>query len=85
MNNAGSFSLLSDKEVYIMLYQIEFEVDNGASYNKDVAIVIAHNAEEANEKLRSLINSIDSETCVSEIYRTAVFGGEVFTGQHGWK
>lgn len=67
------------------LYRIEFEVDNGASYNKDVAIVMAHDAEEANEKLRSLINSIDSETCVSKIYKTVVFGGDVFTGKHGWR
>lgn len=69
----------------MLLYRIEFEVDNGASYNKDVAIVMANNAEEANEKLRKLINSIDSETCVSEIYKTVIFGGEVFTGNHGWK
>lgn len=69
----------------MFLYRIEFEVDNGASYDKDVAIVMAHNAEEANEKLRKLINSIDSETCVSEIYKTVIFGGEVFTGRHGWK
>lgn len=69
----------------MFLYRIEFEVDNGASYNKDVAIVMAHNAEEANEKLRSLINSIDSETCVSEIYKTVIFGGDVFTGKHGWR
>ena len=69
----------------MFLYRIEFEVDNGASYVKDVAIVMAHNAEEANEKLRSLINSIDSETCVSEIYKTVIFGGDVFTGKHGWR
>jgi mannitol/fructose-specific phosphotransferase system IIA component len=69
----------------MLLYRIEFEVDNGVSYDKDVAIVMAHNAEEAIEKLRSLINSIDSETCVSKIYKTVIFGGEVFTGNHGWK
>lgn len=69
----------------MLLYRIEFEVDNGVSYDKDAAIVIAHNAEEANEKLRSLINSIDSETCVSKIYKTTIFGGDVFTGNHGWR
>lgn len=69
----------------MFLYRIEFEVDNGASYDKDVAIVMAHDAEEANEKLRSLINSIDSETCVSKIYKTVIFGGDVFTGNHGWR
>lgn len=68
----------------MFLYRIEFEVDNGASYDKDVAIVMAYNAEEANEKLRRLINSIDSETCVSKIYKTVIFGGDVFTGNHGW-
>ena len=66
-------------------YRIEFEVDNGVSYDKDVAIVFAHNTEEANEKLRRLINSIDSETCVSKIFKTTIFSGEVFTGNHGWK
>lgn len=69
----------------MLLYRIEFEVDNGVAYNKDVAIVMAYNAEEANEKLRSLINSIDSETCVSKIYKTVIFGGDVFTGNHGWR
>jgi hypothetical protein len=69
----------------MFLYRIEFEVDNGASYVKDMAIVMAHNAEEANEKLRILINSIDSETCISEIYKTIIFGGDVFTGKHGWR
>ena len=69
----------------MLLYKIEFEVDNGCSYNKDVALVMAHNAEEAIEKLRSLINSIDSETCVSKIYKTVIFDGDVFTGNHGWR
>lgn len=69
----------------MLLYRIEFEVDDGAYYRKDNAIVMAHNAEEAVEKLKKLINSIDSETCVSEIYKTVIFGGEVFTGNHGWK
>lgn len=69
----------------MLLYRIEFEVDDGAYYRKDNALVMAHNAEEAVEKLKKLINSIDSETCVSEIYKTVIFGGEVFTGNHGWK
>ena len=68
-----------------MYYKVEFEVDNEASYNKDVAIVLAHDAEEANEKLRRMISSIDHETCVSKIYKTSIFTGEVFTGNHGWK
>lgn len=66
-------------------YKIEFEVDNGVSYNKDVALVMANNAEEANEKLRGMIGFIDSETCVSKIYKTTTFCGEVFTGNHGWR
>lgn len=66
-------------------YRIDFEVDNGASYDKDVALVFATSPEEAEEKLRRLINSIDSETCVSEIFKTIVFPGVVFTGQHGWR
>ena len=64
-------------------YKIQFEVDNGASYNRDVALVMANSAEEANEKLRRMISSIDHETCVSEIFKTTVFHGEVFTGNHG--
>lgn len=67
------------------LYRIEFEVDNGVSYNRDAAIVKAWNAAEADEKLRRMIGSIDSETCVSRIYKTYVFDGEIFTGRHGWK
>lgn len=69
----------------MLLFRIEFEVDNGVSYDKDVAIVLAHNKEEAHEKLQRLINSIDSETCVSKIFKTTIFSGEVFTGNHGWK
>lgn len=68
----------------MLLYRIEFEVDNGASYDKDVAIVMARSAEEANEKLKRLIGSIDSETCVSKIFKTVIFDGTVFTGRHGW-
>lgn len=67
------------------LYKIEFEVDNGVSYNKDLALVMANSAEEANEKLRRMIRSIDSETWVSKIYKTITFYGEVFTGNHGWR
>lgn len=66
-----------------MLYRIDFEVDNGISYDDDVAIVVADCAEEANKKLKMLINAIDSETCVSKIYKTAHFFGSVFTGNHG--
>lgn len=69
-----------------MLYKIEFEIDTGGVfYDKDVAIVAAHSVEEANEKLRKLINSINSETCISKIYNTVVFDGDVFTCRHGWK
>lgn len=71
--------------MFTTLYRIEFEVDNGASYYKDVALVIASTPDEANEKLRRLIGSIDSETCVSKIFKTDIFGGEIFTGRHGWK
>ena len=68
----------------MFLYIINFEVDNGASYDKDTAIVMAHNKEEAEEKLKKLINSIDSETCVSKIFKTTIFSGDVFTGNHGY-
>ena len=69
----------------MFMYRIEFEVDNGVSYDKDNALVMAYNAEEAVEKLKGLINSIDSETCVSQIFKTSIFIGDVFTGNHGWK
>ena len=69
----------------MLLYRIEFEVDNGFSYVRDFALVMAHSAEEANEKLKRFINSIDSETCVSAIFKTTGFDGDVFTGRHGWK
>ena len=67
------------------LYKIELEVDTGIFYDHDFAIVVANNEEEANEKLRQYINSINSETCVSKIYKTEIFNGEVFTGNHGWR
>lgn len=64
---------------------IEFEVDSGKSYTRDKALVVAANPEEARKKLRNLINSIDSETYVSEIFKVDVFNGSVFTGRHGCK
>lgn len=71
--------------VYTRIYKVDFEVDNGASYTKDSAIVLANSEEEAIEMLRDMINRIDSETCVSEIFKVHVFTGNVFTGRHGWK
>ena len=67
------------------LYKIELEVDTGMFYDHDFAIVIANNEAEATAKLRSYINSINSETCVSKIYKIESFNGEVFTGNHGWR
>jgi hypothetical protein len=67
------------------LYKIEFDVDNGCSYTHDTALVIANSFEDAKEKLKKLINSIDSETYVSKIYKVDSFSGEVFTGKHGWR
>lgn len=69
----------------MQLYRIELEVDTGTFHDHDFAIVVANNEEEANEKLRQYINLINSETCVSNIYKTVIFNGEVFTGNHGWK
>jgi hypothetical protein len=68
-----------------MLFKIDFEVDDGASYTKDSAIVIADSAAVADEKLRRMIGSIDSETCVSRIFSTSVFSGTIFTGRNGWR
>jgi hypothetical protein len=65
-------------------FRIEFTVDNGVSYDRDVALVMAQNMDEASEKLRRLINAIDSETCVAKIHKMIIFTGDVFTGQHGW-
>lgn len=66
-----------------MFFKIDFEVDNGASYEKDSAIVDAGSFDEAKEALRKYINSIDSETCISQIFNITVFTGSVFTGRHG--
>lgn len=64
-------------------YLISFEVDNGASYSKDTALVRAGSKEEAQEFLMGHISSLDHETCVSEIFSVSVFSGCVFTGNHG--
>ena len=68
----------------MLLYKIDFEVDGGAYYRKDSAIVMVYNKEEAAAKLMKLINSINSETCISEIFKTTLFSGDVFTGNHGY-
>ena len=67
------------------LYKIELEVNTGIFHDHDFAIVVANNESEATTKLRQYINSINSETCVSKIYKIENFNGEVFTGNHGWK
>lgn len=69
----------------LSLYRIEFEVDNGASYEKDVALVVASSFDEAKNNLNKFINAIDSETCISKIFSISPFNGEVFTGKHGFK
>ena len=66
-----------------MLFKIDFEVDNGASYQRDIALVNAENADAAKEKLRRFISRIDSETCVYKIHSINLFGGDIFTGRHG--
>ena len=66
-----------------MLFKIDFEVDNGAYYQRDIALVKAENADAAKEKLRRFINRIDSETCVYKIYSINLFSGDIFTGRHG--
>lgn len=71
--------------VYTRVYKIDFEVDNGASYTKDSAIVLANSETEAVEMLRNMINHIDNETCISKIFKTQLFTGNIFTGRHGWK
>ena len=68
-----------------MLFKIDFEVDNGIWYQKDTALVIAENETQATEKLRNMINAIDSETCLAEVSNINIFSGEVFTGKHGWR
>ena len=66
-------------------YKIDFEVDDGASYTKDSAIVEAIDKDDAIAKLRNLVNSLGYDTCVSKIYYITVFQGTVFTGRHGWR
>jgi hypothetical protein len=66
-----------------MLFKIDFEVDNGASYQKDTAIVDACSFDDAKEKLNKFMNKIDSETCISQIFSISLFTGDIFTGQHG--
>lgn len=67
------------------LFKIDFEVDDGASYTKDSAIVEAIDEKEAVDKLRNLINSLGYDTCVSKIFNISLFQGTVFTGRHGWR
>ena len=69
----------------MLWYKINFEVDDGASYTKDSAIVEALDEEDAVDKLRNLINSLGYDTCISKIFSIAIFHGTVFTGRHGWR
>ena len=69
----------------MLWYRINFEVDNGASYVKDSALVEGFNEEDAVDKLRNLINSLGYDTRVSEVYNVMKFQGTVFTGRHGWR
>lgn len=66
-------------------YKIDFEVDDGASYVKDSALVEGLDEEDAVDKLKNLINSLGYDTCISKIFNVVVFHGIVFTGRHGWR
>ena len=67
-----------------MLYRIEFEVDNGAWRECDVALIQAHGFDEATEKLNNFINALDNESYVSNVFKVKPFEGEIFTGRHGY-
>ena len=69
----------------MLWYKINFEVDDGASYVKDFALVEGLDKEDAVDKLRNLINSLGCDTCISKIFNITVFHGTVFTGKHGWR
>lgn len=69
----------------LSLFKIDFEVDNGTSYEKDVAIVLAAGLDDAENSLKKFINTIDSETYVSRIFSVSLFTGNIFTGRHGFK
>ena len=69
----------------MLWYRINFEVDDGASYVKDSALVEGINEEDAVDKLKSFINSLGYDTCISKIFNITVFHGTVFTGKHGWR
>ena len=66
-----------------MLYLVAFEVDNGTSYENDVALIRANDVLEAEVKIKNYINSIDSETYLSRIYDIRQFEGDIWTGRHG--
>lgn len=68
-----------------MLYYINFEVDDGYSRTRDVALVDAENSDDAIKKLEKFIGSKDSETFVRRIYETVRWNREVFTGKHGMR
>ena len=74
-----------DKEKIMNWYKIAFEVDDGASYTNDCALVEAINEENAITKLRNFINYLGYDICISKVYSIMEFQGTVFTGRHGWR
>ena len=63
-------------------YKIHYEVDNGASYCKDAAIVVAEDEYGAVGKLKRYISSLSSEHVVSEIFSVEEFTDDIFSYQY---
>lgn len=64
-------------------YYIEYEVDNGHSYVRDVALVRAKSEKKAIKRLKHFIHRKGGEFSVNEIFGVQEINGDVFTGKHG--
>lgn len=60
-------------------YKIHYRVDTGWEYLIDTAIVKANNEEEAIEKLKSYISSIDNEYYITSVFSIEEFTEEIFS------
>ena len=70
---------------FMKCFMIEYEIDNGARFYRDTAIVYAVDEPEAKIKLQYFVGYQDSETYCSEIFSVKEIRFDIFTGEFGYR
>lgn len=66
-------------------FMVEYEIDNGARFYRDTAIVYAVNESEARIKLKSFVGHQGYEIYCSHIISVKEISFDIFTGEFGYR